>query len=95
MTTIYTLTDEVSRRRWAYTSLKAMFLHEANELYLNLDIQKYYRLLKKSDGKHPIKYEGFTIEKGFAFNVEDVKKVRVADEIRALVHKALEKYQKP
>lgn len=74
MTTIYTLTDEISRQKWAYTSLKAMFLHEANDLYLDLNIQQYYRLLKKNDGKHPISIEGFTMEKGYAFNVEDVKK---------------------
>jgi hypothetical protein len=74
MTTIYTLTDEISRQKWAYTSLKAMFLHEDNDLYLYLNIQQYYRILKKNDGKHPISIESFTIEKGYAFNVEDVKK---------------------
>ena len=71
MTTIYTLTDELTRRRWAYTSVKAMLMHLNNEL--ELDIQKYYRLLKANDGKFPLSFDGFTIEKGQALNVQDVE----------------------
>ena len=71
MTTIYTLTDELTRRRWAYTSVKAMILHHDNEF--DCDIQKYYRLLKANGGKFPLSYDGFTIEKGQALNVQDVE----------------------
>lgn len=51
-----------------------MFLHEDNELSFFINVQQYYRLLKKNGGLHPLSVDGFTIEKGHAFNVEDVKR---------------------
>lgn len=67
--TIYIVTDQLSRQRWAYTSAPAMLMHVENPL--NISSKDFFVLEKEGD--YPIEVDGCSIDCIEALSMKEVR----------------------
>lgn len=67
--TIYIVTDQISKQRWAYTSAPAMLMHVENPL--DISAKELFQMEKEKG--YPIEHSGCTIEVIEALSMKEVR----------------------